>query len=127
MFYTPGRTTIIWALVILVLSLLPASDTGDFGSIPYLDKVIHIIFYAVLCFLILHDIRSGERQHNSYFSDLFQAFSYALVFGILIEMLQWIIPYRSFELMDILANALGALCALLIFFLFYHDRVADKN
>jgi VanZ family protein len=123
----PGKTTMAWALVILVLSLLPVSDPGDLGALPHLDKIIHVFFYATLSFLTLRDIISGKKDLASNPGFYLQAFLYALIFGVLIELVQWALPYRSFEFMDILANAFGACCGLVIFFLFYRGRIAEKN
>ena len=123
----PGSYTIIWALIILILSVLPTSDPGDIGSIPNIDKLAHIFFYATLAYMVSRDFRYNQNKPKQLLKYFPQVLLYTLAYGIFIEFVQLLLPYRSFEFMDILANAIGASCGLVIFFLFYHRRIAENK
>ena len=77
-------------------------DTGHpfFDYIP-LDKVGHFIMYFVLGALI---IKAYPRNQKVLFL--------GVIYGALMEIFQYFIPYRSFELMDMLANASGIMIIL---------------
>jgi VanZ family protein len=44
-------------------------------------------------------------------------------YGILLEMLQWYVPSRNFELLDGLANILGVLFGRFAFFIVYKSKL----
>ena len=67
------------------------------------DKVIHIgVFILWTCWL------SGQ------FISFFKIFFYTSIFGFLIEVIQYFLPYRSWELLDLLANEIGILIGVII-------------
>ncbi len=89
-------------LAVAVLSLLPVPDVGV-G-----DKVSHVVTYALLggWFSLLV---ARPRQ-------LWLVFSGLLVYGALIELLQGMTGYRYAEWGDLLANGLGLLPGLAVYF-----------
>lgn len=91
-----------WALVILVLCMLPQSDLPSeswFGKIPYFDKLVHFGLYFVL-FWTLHFVRPNALVTNVLI---------CIGYGILIEILQkYLTTYRSAEVLDAVADAVGA-------------------
>lgn len=93
-----------WLLFISVLFFLPGSDLPSAGlfSLPYLDKCIHFGFFGVLLFSWRFYFGSERRF---YWLLLVLAFLY----GMLVEVIQhYFIPNRSFDLLDVLADMLGA-------------------
>ena len=67
------------------------------------DKVIHIgVFILWTCWL------SGQ------FISFLKIFFYTSIFGFLIEVIQYFLPYRSWELLDLLANEIGILIGVII-------------
>ena len=88
--------------MVLVLSVIP---TGGGLDVPYLDKAAHLCKYLVFAWLLVQAMRASgtcERPH------LLWAWIYATSYGLLMEMVQILIPWRSAELADAVANALGA-------------------
>ena len=122
-----GKYTIAWALFILVMSVLPTPDQGDVGSFPHIDKLAHIFLYAVLVFVAAGDLKRSQYVQKSQSMAFIMIFFCILIYGIFIEMVQFLLPYRSFELMDIYANSIGSFGGLLIFFVFYHNRIAKNK
>ena len=99
------RPAIAFATLVLVVSLVPAPETG--GPTPELlgvalDKWIHAGSYGVLTGLAVH---GGRRR------DLLAVGAVAALvvgYGVGIELLQMLVPSRSLSGADMLANTVGA-------------------
>lgn len=98
-----------WAVFIYVISIVRVPDhqaIQPLFHIPGYDKLAHLIIYAVLSLLIL---RGWQREKMPPLDLHLIVFGLCVVFGGMIEIHQSLTPYRSFELMDLAADALGAL------------------
>lgn len=94
----------------LAVTLLPANSFSEFSVFDY-DKAGHFLMFAVWTFLygIVRAI-GKDRPPN-----LISVFLYGLFYGILIEVLQFVLPTnRSPELLDFIADALGSLSAVIL-------------
>tara|TARA_Y100000590_G_scaffold454499_1_gene601423 strand:- start:800 stop:1192 length:393 start_codon:yes stop_codon:yes gene_type:complete len=101
-------------LLLIIISLFPGSLLGfflydDLGKQPDLianpfgTAINHFIYYFYISIL---GLLIYLKSHN------FQKLVYSLFFlSIVLEVLQFIIPNRSFEFYDILANFIGVLFA----------------
>ena len=110
----PLNYKLLWKLanlviLILLVSLLLLPPEWLFSNyikdLPELltDKVIHIgVFILWTCWL------SGQ------FISFLKIFFYTSIFGFLIEVFQYFLPYRSWELLDLLANEIGILIGVII-------------
>ena len=110
----PLNYKLLWKLanlviLILLVSLLLLPPEWLFSNyikdLPELltDKVIHIgVFILWTCWL------SGQ------FISFFKIFFYTSIFGFLIEVIQYFLSYRSWELLDLLANEIGILIGVII-------------
>ena len=86
--------------LIIITYLTTASLSGTFiGNIN--DKLSHFLAFYTLAFLIDFSFPKNEFGYLKFFELLF--------YGLLIEIIQSVIPYRSFSLYDLLANATGLL------------------
>lgn len=110
----PLNYKLLWKLANLVILILLASllllppewlffifikDLPEVLS----DKVIHIVVFTLwTCWL------SGQ------FISFFKIFFYTSIFGFLIEVIQYFLSYRSWELLDLLANEIGILIGVII-------------
>lgn len=89
------------AAVIAWTSLLPPDDLPSTAMVS--DKVLHLLGYAILGSLaVLSGLRWGV------------ALVAATAFGLVLEVAQGVLGYRSFEGADLLADAVGALAGSLI-------------
>jgi len=107
---TPIITRILAAIIglaILVLSLLPGGPGGfTFLGIPHFDKVGHFGMYGIWAYFLALSMKKPGGSHPPF---LWPVLIGAGV-GILLEFGQlWMHQGRSFELADMMANALGAL------------------
>ena len=113
----PFLPAISFFAVISFLFCLPGNQfpTGRLFSIPNQDKAIHISFFTTLCLLFSFPLKK-KLANVAKIKQWFWIISLTgICYGIAIEFIQknWI-PNRSFELLDIVADSVGCLLALLI-------------
>lgn len=107
--------------ILTALSLVPGSPYQD--GIPGTDKILHFIFYLLLGFLLFRPlifINLTDRLEKILILCIFLSTSY----GILMEIAQGFVPYRSPELADVAANFLGSSTG--SFFSFYSFRKTKR-
>ena len=113
MHWKPFLPALLWLLAITFLSLssnVPMPKVNFFSP----DKVAHAGAYAVLTWLLAWGVRKSKNSPLSA-SDLVLIFCFSAGFGALMEWAQGtFFPNRFFEYKDMLANALGALFAIVI-------------
>lgn len=96
---------IAWILLTAVSLLLPMnSDLGDsFRWLPVpVDKAAHFVLFSVCCWL-LH--RSFQLELPG--AALVAATASAIAYGVTTELLQGLVPSRSVDPRDLIADALG--------------------
>ena len=101
------QTIYVCAFLIVIVSVIPIS-LGHNLKIP-LDKIVHFFIYLTFAFLISNTLAIKRYKHSR-----LQGFAYSVVIGVMMEVVQYFLPYRSFEMLDILSNSLGALLGILI-------------
>lgn len=74
-------------------------------SVPHLDKAVHLCEYLVFAWILVQAVRASRMPEREY---LLWAWIYATGYGLLMEVLQMLVPWRSADWKDALANALGA-------------------
>ncbi len=95
-------------LLILVGMLYPSAQISKINFWDY-DKIWHFVLFLIWTFLygLVRAIRE-KRAPN-----LWLVFIFGLAYGILVEILQFILPTnRSPEVADFIADALGSLAAI---------------
>ncbi|RXK47488.1 VanZ family protein [Halorientalis pallida] len=105
----PARAVpvIVYAAVVLVASvadppaggLTPAGPLGLVG----VDKWLHAVGYATLTLLVAYALSGATKRWPAV------AVAVAAIYGAGIEVVQSVLPFRSFDVLDVLANTLGAL------------------
>ena len=85
---------------IMLLSIAPLSDLG--ASSLFNDKVLHIIAFLYLAII---SILSKFKIDKIYL------FILLISYGLLIEIAQTFLPYRYFEINDLLADLIGVTIA----------------
>lgn len=111
---------LFWTLLTIVLCCLPGSDIPNKGifAMKGIDKLAHVsLFGGIVFFWGYYWIsRPGTREEWRKLMILIALLS--IVLGVVLEFLQlYYIPGRTFDLFDMLADALGAILAyaLLVF------------
>jgi VanZ family protein len=105
-------TVVLVAAAIFLVSVIPIPESvpDDGGGVPT-SVLFHFIGYAVLAAVLCFALFTRWRPLSA------NAFSLlgASFYGVLIECVQYPIPYRSFSHLDMLINSVGALCGVLVF------------
>ncbi|MEX2336569.1 MAG: VanZ family protein [Fulvivirga sp.] len=108
--------SIIWAIFILILTLTPGKSIPDLSIFSY-DKLGHAFVFFVLSFLLIsgfyEELKESVKRKNA----LFLGVVAAAVYGFLIEAAQSIIPNRSMEMNDAVANIVGSFFGLALFYI----------
>lgn len=112
------KFSILLAILIILLSLLPSNSVpgSSLFAIPYMDKVAHFSLYSLLSLVVVVESRCRK---NCFF---FHMELVLIVFGMsgLIEILQaTIVPSRSAEWLDLLANFIGLTAGYVAYRLMY--------
>lgn len=108
---------LLWTGVIFFLCLTESSNI-PVVNIPNIDKLIHFCFhfgFIILWFLFF------KKQFKSVddYKPLLVSFVFSIFFGISIEILQSMYTLtRSADMMDFLANAIGATSAIIAVLIF---------
>lgn len=100
-------------IAIVVLSLWPKPpQPSEVFRFLHADKVAHVLMYGVYVVLLARTYRPG-RMTWRFGAGLV---IYACVFGVLMEILQGVIPalVRGFSFLDMLANGIGSVAGVTI-------------
>lgn len=115
---------LIWVIV--------AADSGRpnyflqlAASVPYGDKVGHVVLFGVLALLL--NFATKARQLAFGPVRLYVGVALTLGFALLEEGSQLLFPSRSFELLDILADLLGVALATWLTTAFYQLRARYRR
>lgn len=93
---------LVWAGVILLGTSLPQEAVPIQTS--RIDKILHFGIYSVFAFLLTRQISVGFRLWQS----VVLAIAFSMAFGAFDEWHQQLIPGRSTELADWIADSIGA-------------------
>ena len=97
--------TLTWFLFILYLLLYYQPDGNTYSKFRQLDKLTHFILFFVQSFTLSQAI----YLFRGYFS--FQIIVFIIIillsFGIIVEVQQLYIPFRTFDYYDLVTNIIG--------------------
>jgi VanZ family protein len=106
---------ILWLMISFWLFTLPGSAIPEFDTFHKLqgDKLIHAFIFFLLGYLFIaplkHNITTTKKRLNWFIAITILL----MLYGIGIEFIQkHYIPFRSFDLGDIIADCIGSLLAL---------------
>jgi len=108
---------IIWLIASIILLTLPPSDFphSSFFSLPYLDKYIHLAMFFLLTVLFSYPFSKLLAKTETIISTFNTVTACVILYGIIIEFVQkFFTSGRTFDLSDILFDALGSFLGLLV-------------
>jgi VanZ family protein len=112
---------LVWTIVILVASALPAGwllGVAPRESWSVLSSAAHFLEFLVLAALLLWSLgleqREGVRRYGTG-GVVWRAGVGAFVVAVTVEFMQWPLSYRSFDPLDLLADAGGIAVAVAAF------------
>ena len=86
----------------LIVSVIPEGPDLSAGR---LDKIAHVCDSLLSAWLWVRASRAAHAPEREY---RLRAWMYATSYGLLMELIQAMVPWRSAELGDVLADAAGA-------------------
>lgn len=112
---------LIWALIILLFTLMPGEDMPNLSmwDLISFDTFAHMAVFAVQVFLLIIGFIKQYRFQFFRENPVFLALTLSVTYGVLIEFLQSLVPGRSLELSDIIADTAGCLVGWLLFYIIY--------
>lgn len=113
--FIPG---IAWFFVVLFLISLPKDDMPDVGgwwgwlSKIYIDKWIHVGIFAILGLLFMLPFTQSNMAVKTKWQYLVKISIAVSIWGFITELIQLMVPGRSFDLLDWIADSAGGIAAL---------------
>jgi VanZ family protein len=98
----------IWLFSILIISILPVSGPGT--DLPE-DKIAHVVIYALTSVLLFRYFSEKRPVIRAFYT----AVAVSSLYGAAMEVVQFFLPHRSFSVLDMAANVLGALFGALLY------------
>ena len=106
---------IVWAILILVFTIIPGKDLPEI-SLWQWDKLAHFTVYLILVLLIFYGYRVQYDKPAQRYKVNWLSMTGAVGYGILMEAIQGLfLADRTFDVMDITANAFGCFAGFIIF------------
>ena len=97
--------TLTWFLVILYLLLYYQPDGSTYSKFKHLDKLIHFILFFVQSLTLSQAIYLFKGHFS--FKIFILVILILLSFGIITEVQQQYIPFRTFDYYDLITNIIG--------------------
>jgi len=108
---------LIWLLIITILLCTPGTKLPKitWQDKIWLDKWVHIFLFMVLIILWSKAYSGKKNIQNNTRKIFFQIMILGFLYGIAMELVQkYFIPFRSFDMGDILADGAGCFIGYLI-------------
>ncbi len=96
---------IILGISVFIITILSIQEVNIESSVNSLDKVLHFLCFSYLTLITWLSRILNKELH---------VYVIVLAYGILIEIAQRYLPYRSFEYLDIFADFVGVIAGLII-------------
>lgn len=121
MFLRYNLFPLCWALIILLLTLMPGSNMPDLSiwDLFSFDKFAHMLVFLVLVFTLIIGLTKQYTFAKIRKHSVAYALAFSVLYGLIIEVVQMMSPGRSFEVLDFVADTAGCLAGRGIFYLVY--------
>ncbi len=100
--------SLLWALLILILCLLPGKDIPSLQIFEF-DKLVHFLIYLLLALLMYYGWVKQKSYASLHRNTLVKILIITFIYGFAVEVIQELCTAdRHFDIYDALANAAGA-------------------
>lgn len=108
--------TLLYAIYIFIVSTSPTAPGAETGRdiTSYFSFIAHYVLYFGFSYFVFVTYKEFEKYSWNPFLSTVVSVS---IYGLIIEVFQYYIPYRHFSLIDGLINLLGAISFVLIAYL----------
>jgi len=102
--------SILWAIIMLVVFLLPANNLSSAPSLPGLSESVHIFTFALLAWFLVRVQAKKKNESRASKINYVITLILGLFFGVFIELLQEVSNLgRTAEIKDVLFDLAGIL------------------
>ncbi|MFH0994855.1 MAG: VanZ family protein [Pseudomonadota bacterium] len=105
---------VLYCVVIFIQSAYPSM--AQLQEVPFGDKYLHVAGYALLGFLFFRAFRSLPVGNRLFVVSLLSILA-STAYGISDEIHQYFVPYRTADVMDVLADMVGSCLGVTAYFL----------
>ncbi len=110
---------LFWTILITYLSLVTIGKIGSSIKIPHKDKMVHFVFYFLFFTLWYKALYKNWNAKKA----LILLFI-SILYGVIMEFLQAVISYnRTADVIDAIANSLGAITGFLVFKKYFTNKI----
>ena len=99
-------------LFILTASVAPSEKLGVDAMPGGFDKLVHFIMYGLLASIT--SLSLGAAEHNRPQRILAGCFVLSILYGVVMESIQFFLPTRTFSWTDIMANTIGSATGIIL-------------
>jgi len=118
--FIPG---IAWFFLTVIAISIPGYDlprVGEWFEQIDFDKLIHTGLFGTLAFLFMYPVAIAERPKKEKWNWFIKIALCTMIWGLTTELIQkYFIPGRSYDLVDFMADSLGAIIAFVFFSIRY--------
>ncbi|MGQ9846706.1 MAG: VanZ family protein [Bacteroidales bacterium] len=117
-----------WTIGIIIGSTISGNtlDHVSLFKIPFIDKIIHFIWYYVLYIAWYSFLLKQSTKYIKFYNRIILLIC-IIGFGFILELLQQYVSIkRSADLYDFIADCIGAFTALITYFNVYQSKVFGK-
>ena len=104
---------IFYLILMFFLSSLPGKEIPDV-EVPYFDKLLHLLEYAVLGFLLMRGLKNSELKFSNISFIIFTAI-FSTLYGLSDELHQSFVPDRDMSLLDVLFDCIGGVIGSIVY------------
>lgn len=109
---------IVFTVILVLLSVLPINSTSSTINHTYVVKIRldYLLHYVVFFFWMFLVWASTNVSFRTDFRKTTFIILLCLLFAFVNELFQYFLPYRAFNINDLLANSIGVLLGSILFF-----------
>ncbi|MBW7867883.1 MAG: VanZ family protein [Brumimicrobium sp.] len=114
--------SILWTIFVIFISVIPGSNFSNFSIFEGVDKVAHFLLYTFLSLFWIIGLKrqniSDNLNRKAFRIGILGSFLLSFILEIIQE---FYVPFRFFELLDLIANGIGCIFGWLIFKIIYRN------
>ncbi|MDQ6815736.1 MAG: VanZ family protein [Bacteroidota bacterium] len=125
--FLPG---IAWFITSVILLALPGNDLphNSFFDIPFFDKYVHFTMFFMLTTLFSYPFIFSSIDWTIARAWITKITIYVILYGIAMEFVQkYLVVGRSFDLVDIVFDALGSIAGLVVTRKYYDKKIGPNR
>ena len=122
---------LLYCTALFLLAILPINGESSPISDTYivtirLDYLLHTLIFLPFLPLAMHSL-SGTSQRKRIIKKILSLIIIGLLFAIITESIQFYLPYRSFNINDLIANTLGVILGFPIILVLKRQTLSTLN